>query len=259
MQSSRGAAFRMAGKNLRQNTSQIFATRGAQGLDSQMFILDGKIYMKYEAPAKPNQEEGDGKKAGSAAKRTEADQKAGAADAEQPLSSSLMAIDANTLEPLRVVKRVPKPVEPDTKKEQKDGAQASPARGSAKVTKPEAKDAEPETMLVTEPVTFSLEHIASWKSQTKPYRNQELCHDRMPMITDGEQLYVFGRNKLKRADGKPEKPSIVVNIYKIEKMVEDDPQSLPRFIYLRQITLIWKESEPFEKDENSERFVGQIA
>lgn len=82
-----------------------------------MFILDGKIYMKYEAPAKPNQEDGDGKKAGSAAARAEADQKAGAADPEQPLSSSLMAIDANTLEPLRAVKRVPKPAEPETKKE----------------------------------------------------------------------------------------------------------------------------------------------
>ena len=38
----------------------------------------------------------------------------------------------------------------------------------------------------------------------------------MPMITEGKNLYVFGRNKLKKKEGESQKYSIIVNIYKIE-------------------------------------------
>jgi len=208
-----------------------------------MFILDGKIYMKYEGPTLANQDEADPKKSGASPPRVESDSKTGALEQEQNLSSHLMVIDANTLEPLRTVKRVPKPAEPDTKKDQnkkdqkkdqKDSAQASPERGSLKVSKTDTKDEEQETVLVAEPFTVPLEHIATWKSQTKPYRNQELCHDHMPIITDGKHLYVFGRNKLKRADGKAEKPAIVVNIYEIERAAESgSSHNVPSFSYRR--------------------------
>jgi len=79
------------------------------------------------------------------------------------------------------------------------------------------------------------------------------------MITDGQHLYVFARNKSKRAtDGQSEKPAIVINVYAIEKG-KDAKHGLPQFTYSRQITLIWKESEAFRKDDNSEKFVGQMA
>jgi hypothetical protein len=47
-QGSQSAAFRMAGRVLHQNTSSAFMVRQSQKLDTQIFLLDGKIYMKYE-------------------------------------------------------------------------------------------------------------------------------------------------------------------------------------------------------------------
>ena len=41
--------------------------------------------------------------------------------------------------------------------------------------------------------TVTLEHIPTWKSQFKEYRSQQINFDGMPMITEGDNLYVFGR------------------------------------------------------------------
>lgn len=78
------------------------------------------------------------------------------------------------------------------------------------------------------------------------------------MITDGQNIYVFARNKTKKPDNQSDKVSIVINIYKIVRS-EKSENDLPQFIYQRQITLIWKDNESFEKDENSEKFVSQLS
>ena len=50
----------------------------------------------------------------------------------------------------------------------------------------------------------------------------------MPLITDGKNLYIFGRSKLKKKDGENQKYQILINIYKI-----DNTEKIPKFIYER--------------------------
>jgi hypothetical protein len=115
MQNSRGAAYRMAGKNLKQNTQKLFQSRNSQGLDSHMFILDGKIFIKYEAASEAKPDNNDGKKANASGVRTEADKKIEESSSDQTLCSQLIAFDASTLEPIQEIKLQTKPKEPAPK------------------------------------------------------------------------------------------------------------------------------------------------
>ena len=59
---------------------------------------------------------------------------------------------------------------------------------------------ESKKLIDLQPITVSLDHVPSWKNQ-QTYKNQDICFDNMPMITDGKHLYIFGRNKMKKKDG----------------------------------------------------------
>ena len=58
--------------------------------------------------------------------------------------------------------------------------------------------------------------------------NQDICFENMPIITDGKNLYIFGKSKLKNKDGENQKYQIVININKI-----DDTEKIPIFNYER--------------------------
>lgn len=103
-------------------------------------------------------------------------------------------------------------------------------------------------------MTTSLEHIPNWNTgQWDEYRKQELSFDGLPIITEGKNLYVFGRQKKKKPD-QSDQVVIVINVYKIVRESE-----LPEFKFIRTFTLLKNEFEPFVKESNSETFVGQQA
>lgn len=231
LQSSQGAAFRMSGRILQSNTSQPFVDRLSQQLDASMVLIDGKIFMKYEELAKPQAKDKAAAKEGKEKEEASKKEARGADEsgADVVKSSKLMVIDAATLEPLRAYGR--------------EVAQ----RGKSE---PKAWQDAPAVVPLR---TCALEHIPSWKAQWQDYRKQEVVYDGMPMLTEGSNLYVFGRQKKKKND-QTEQVVIVINVYEIAR--EGD---LPGFKFLRQVTLLKNGLEPFVKESNSQSFVGQQA
>jgi hypothetical protein len=146
----------MAGKVIAQNTSQVFFDRNKLDLDSQMVLIDDKIFLKYEekkvekdedkgSKLKPK-ESGSLSKAGSLVSQVSKDA------VDEPKSSRLMAVDCHSLEPIR----------------NKQG----------------------------EILTTTLENVPVWTSSWKPYKKQETNFHKMPILTEGNFLYVFGRQKI---------------------------------------------------------------
>lgn len=84
----------------------------------------------------------------------------------------------------------------------------------------------------------TLEHVPCWQDKWTSYQEREVNFFEMPIITEGKQLFVFGRE---RANDKSE-IKIFINIYEIH------PDS---FKYKRQITLFNKKGKPFSKDSNN--------
>ena len=91
-------------------------------------------------------------------------------------------------------------------------------------------------------LTTTLENVPNWKDQWTEYKKQEIKYDGMPMITEGNNLYVFGRQKKKKPD-QSEQVVIIINIYEINREKE-----LPSFKFLRTITLMKNGFQPFVKD-----------
>ena len=83
----------------------------------------------------------------------------------------------------------------------------------------------------------------------------------MPIITECNFLYVFGRQKIKQ-DNKFVAGSyqIILNIYEIER--DDSGSSLPKFKYLKQISLqkdikgAQNALRPWVKQQNDDVFIG---
>lgn len=65
-----------------------------------MFILDGKIFVKYEVPSEVKPESNEAKKANTSSVRPDANKKTDESANDQTLSSLLIAFDASTLEPI---------------------------------------------------------------------------------------------------------------------------------------------------------------
>ena len=140
-----------------------------------MVLIDGKIFMKYDDLPKPSAKDKTAAKEAKEkadAERTEATEP----EADAVKHSRLMIIDAATLEPLRAYGQ--------------KAAKSDKAEPNAR-----AKDAGAVPLR-----TCALEHIPSWKSQWQDYRKQEVVYDGMPMLTEGSNLYVFGRQKKKKND-----------------------------------------------------------
>jgi len=47
------------------------------------------------------------------------------------------------------------------------------------------------------PVSLQLENVTNWKNSWTERGKSEVSFYKMPIITDGNQLYVFGREKSK--------------------------------------------------------------
>ena len=72
----------------------------------------------------------------------------------------------------------------------------------------------------------SLEHIPSWKNEWIKYKGKEVNFYEMPILTEGKNLYVFGRERVKDAQSQSNGAEasqasttsiqIFVNVYKIE-------------------------------------------
>jgi len=87
----------------------------------------------------------------------------------------------------------------------------------------------------------------------------------MPILTEGNFLYVFGRQKIsqsedQKASNQEQQYSIVINIYEVER----DPVNvaLPSFNYVKQIVLekpikgAQNAFRPWLKEKNQEKFLG---